>query len=119
MRMLKWLMPFSLALLLMACSSSNSARGEEKDEGPEVKVNLADVPAAVKATLNRESNNASLDEVEKETEDGKTVYEADAKMNGKNYEIKVAADGTLISKKLDEDDEKGEAHEGNEKNDKD
>jgi hypothetical protein len=49
------------------------------------------------------------------------VYEADAKIGNTNYEIKVAEDGTLISKKIDkEEDEKkdGEKKDG-EKKDKD
>jgi hypothetical protein len=43
-------------------------------------------------------------------------------IKGKNYEIKVAADGTLISKKLDEEgnekDKKGEKEEKEEKDEK-
>ena len=39
---------------------------------------------------------------------GKTIYEADAMIDGKNYEILVSEDGKLISKKLDnEENEKG------------
>src|SRR4051794_4954301 len=116
MRKLKWLLPAFAALALMACSSANLARGEdkEKEEGDEVKVKIADVPEAVRKTLAKESDNAKIDEVDKETDEGKTIYEADVKMNNHNYEIKVAADGTLISKKLDEGDEKGEGKEGKE-----
>ena len=43
--------------------------------------------------------------MDKEIKDGKTVYEVDVKIDGKNYEIKVAMDGILISKALDEEDE--------------
>jgi hypothetical protein len=56
--------------------------------------------------------------VDKETDDGKTVYEADVTLNGHNYEIRVAPDGTLISKKLDEEGEKGEKDGKGEKNEK-
>src|SRR5689334_20834133 len=107
MRKLKWLVPV-LALALMACSSMQSARAEEKEkeEAGEVKVKIADVPEAVRKTLAKESDNAKIDEVDKETEHGKTIYEADVKIGGTNYEIKVAEDGKLISKKIDEEDEK-------------
>ena len=84
-------------------------KGDEEDEGDEVKVQLHDCPAPVQATLAKESNNADIKTVDKETKDGKVIYEADAMINGTNYEIKVAEDGTLIKKKVDnEEDEKSE-----------
>jgi hypothetical protein len=83
-------------------------KGEkEEDEKDEVKVPLDQVPAAVKATFARESDGAEVKEVEKETEDGKAAYETKVSIKGKEYEIKVAEDGTLLKKKL-EDDEKDE-----------
>jgi hypothetical protein len=94
---------------------------KEKDEQ---KVSLDQVPAAVKATFAKESDGAEVKEVEKETEDGKAAYETTVSIKGKEYEIKVAEDGTLLKKKLeagetdehktkekDEDDEKEEHHE--------
>jgi hypothetical protein len=94
-----------------------SVRAEDKDkEETEVKMKFDDVPAAVKATIVKEADGTVVASVDKETDDGKTVYEADAKINGTNYEIKVAEDGTLISKKIDkEEDEKKDG----EKKDKD
>lgn len=77
----------------------------EEDEQEEVKVKLSDCPAAVQKTLKREANGASIETVDKETEDGKTLYEVDVKIDGKNYEINVAENGTLISKALDEEED--------------
>jgi hypothetical protein len=95
----------ALGLSTLGCGHMH--HGEEDDEAGETQVKFADLPAAVQATINRESNNASIDTVDKEPHDGHPIYEADAKLGGKNYEIKVAEDGTLVSKKLDmEDDEK-------------
>jgi hypothetical protein len=86
---------------------------------------MAQVPAAVQATLQREAGGAAITTVDKESKDGKTVYEADAPINGKNYEIVVAEDGTLLKKKLDDEskekgEKKGESEEEekNEKNEK-
>ena len=94
-----------------------------KVEGDEVKISFAECPAPVKATLNKESGNAKIDTVDKETDEGKTIYEADVMIDGQNYEIKVAEDGKLISKKMDNEegekkgDKKGEKEE-DEKNEK-
>jgi hypothetical protein len=119
MRTKFWIVALFIAALsiLPSCTAmaakDKEKEGEEKDE---VKVKIDQVPAAVKKTLDKESDNAKIDEVDKETDDGKTIYEADVKMNGHNYEIKVAEDGTLISKKLDEGEgEKGEKDKGKEK----
>ena len=84
---------------------------EEKDddnddkEGEVTEVKLADCPATVQKTLKREANGADIDVVDKETKDGKAIYEVDVQIDGKNYEVMVADDGLLISKALDEEDE--------------
>ena len=81
---------------------------DEEDDGKEseeVEMKLADCPAAVQKTFKREANEADIDVVDKETKDGKVIYEVDVKIDGKNYEIRVAEDGILISKALDEEDE--------------
>ena len=74
-------------------------------EGETVEIKMADCPAAVQKTLKREANGADIEFVDKETKDGKTIYEVDVKIDAKNYEIRVGKDGILISKALDEEDE--------------
>ncbi len=90
----------------------------EKEEGNEVKIKFAEAPAAVQATLTREANGAAIADVDKESDDGKDIYEADAMISGKNYEIKVAADGSLVSKKLDAEEGSEKAGEKDEKGEK-
>src|SRR5690349_7553520 len=100
-----------VALALAGFTTAVRAESKENEkEADEVKVKFDDCPAAVKATLTKEAGGATIATVDKETEDGKTIYEADAKIDGQNYEIKVAEDGKLISKKMDneEHDEKDE-----------
>ncbi len=86
---------------VLSCIAWNANGAEEK----EVELKLADCPAAVQKTLTREAHGAKIKEVEKETEDGETVYEAEVKIDGKEYEIEVAQDGTLLEKVLDEDED--------------
>jgi len=112
------------SLALVGCTNMNGeAKKGEENEGDEVKMAFADVPAPVQATLNRESGNAKIDKVDKETDEGKTIYEADVMVNGKNWELKVTPDGKLISKKEDNEEnekkgEKKEKEEDDEKNEK-
>lgn len=75
----------------------------------EEEVTLDQVPAAVKATIVRESVGGKITEIERETENGKTIYEVEFLLNGKEIEIKVAPDGTLLGREVegegdDEDD---------------
>ncbi len=86
---------------------------EKKTEKAETKITADQVPAAVKATMEKEAGGAPLSEFEKETDEGKTVYEADATSGGQTYEIAVAEDGTLLKKKLEKPEaaEKDEARE--------
>ncbi len=71
------------------------------DEGKEQKIQFSQAPEAVQKTLTREAEGNAIQTVDKEMKHDKTIYEADVKIDGKNYEIKVAEDGTLLVKKLD------------------
>jgi hypothetical protein len=64
----------------------------------EVPVTIDQVPAAVRATLTRESTGGKITEVEKEIRDGKNVYSADITLNGEEWDLTVAEDGSVISK---------------------
>jgi uncharacterized membrane protein YkoI len=50
---------------------------------------------------NGRSAGGKVTEVEKEAKNGKTVYGADMKINGAEWDITVAEDGTVISKEKD------------------
>ena len=87
------------ALFVVGCAMLQSKEAEDEKE---VKVKFDQLPAPVKQTFQKESNNAAIAQVDQEqAKDGKAVYEADVTLDGKNWEIKVDQDGKLISKKLD------------------
>lgn len=106
---------WSAALLVGLGLSGGVAHAEDKAGGKEeaeVKVAIDQVPAPVKATLEREASGQKIETVDKEGDGAKAVYEADVKIDNKNYEIRVAEDGTLISKALDTEDEGGKKGDG-------
>ena len=98
----------SRAVTLIEKSLEVEEPQDAKEEEHEVRIKLSDCPAAVQTTFKREVHGAGIDAVEKETEEGKTVYEVEIKIEGKDYEIEVAEDGTLISKTLTEADDEEE-----------
>jgi uncharacterized membrane protein YkoI len=77
--------------------------GDDDDDEDEEEVSIDQVPAVVKATILKEAQGGTIEEIERETEDGKTIYEAEVVINGQEVEIEVAADGTLLSKEVDDD----------------
>ena len=71
----------------------------------EVKVEFTDCPVSVQKAIQEESVGATLNEIIKVTEDGKSSYRADVTFEARDYVIIVAEDGTLLGKMLDDDDE--------------
>jgi hypothetical protein len=78
--------------------------------GKEQKVKLEDCPAAVQKTIKDNANGDKIVEIEKEvTKDGTVLYEAEVKTgNGKEREIVVGADGTLVKIEEEDDDDEDE-----------
>jgi uncharacterized membrane protein YkoI len=91
---------------------------EDENEESEQQVSIDQVPPAVKATILKEAEGGTIKEIESETENGQTIYDADVVIDGKEFEIKVAADGTLLGKEAeDADDENDDDDDSDEKDD--
>lgn len=84
--------------------TEEEADDDEDDEG-EKAVTLDQVPAAVKATILKEAGSNKVLEIVEETQGGRTVYEAEWKSGGKEVEVKVAADGTLLETQVEDEDD--------------
>ena len=69
---------------------------QEREEN-EVKVTMDQVPPAARDALNREAAGGTITKVEREEENGRTVYEAHVKSNGKTREIAVDANGNPVA----------------------
>ena len=87
---------FGLVLAAPGCTGSKE----------EIGLKFADCPAVVQKTITDHAGGVQFPEVEKETKkDGRVVYEAKGKKaDGKEIEIKVAADGRLVEFKDKEGD---------------
>jgi len=75
--------------------------------GKEEKVKLEDCPAAVQKTIKDNANGGKIVEIEKETtKNGTVLYEAEVKTaDGKEIDIVVGADGTLIKIESEDDED--------------
>ena len=81
---------------------------EQKDENKQ-KVAMTELPAAVQKTIQDNVGGGTITQTAKETEGGRTYYDAEVqKSGGEKVEIKVAEDGSLIGvgkEKEEEDDD--------------
>jgi len=82
------------ALVLGACSDISG--DERRGEGAGEKVSIDQLPAAVKATVEREAAGGQLIDISKDTKRGQTSYEVKIAKDGKESEIRIASDGTKV-----------------------
>jgi len=73
-------------------------------------ISLANVPAAVGATIERELGGVRPEQVEQVTEEGIVHYKVEAKVPGADIELEVGEDGRLLDKEVDQDDDDGWAY---------
>ena len=96
-----------LALCIGAVATKQALDGETK-------VPIEEIPPAVKATIFAEAKGGTIEEIEMETEDGKTIYEAEVIIDGQEIEIEVAPDGTLLGKEIEDNEDDGDEDEDEE-----
>ncbi|HIA65926.1 TPA: hypothetical protein EYN98_07660 [Candidatus Poribacteria bacterium] len=66
-------------------------------------VSLTEIPAVVRDTIVREIGQALIDNIDLDKDDDEIVYKVDAEGDGIDIELKVAGDGTLQKKKVEEE----------------
>jgi len=87
------LLIISSSILLSACF----------DDSHDEDIPLTAVPANVINIVQTTLPGISLTDAEKEIKNDRIIYELEGKLiNGKEYEIKIAADGTIIKIKLED-----------------
>jgi hypothetical protein len=92
------------ALLVLPLAGWSAEKG-----GTHLKID--ELPAVVKATIEKESAGAKVEEIEKETEGGKTFYEAEIVKNGHRSYIHVSPDGKVLKRETAAQERKAEGAE--------
>ncbi len=65
--------------------------------GAEKKVKMQDLPPAVQAAVKEQTKTSTLVGLTREVEDGKTMYEAETKVNGHGRDISFDSTGAVVS----------------------
>jgi uncharacterized membrane protein YkoI len=86
----------ALTVLVMACATRPYAVTQAEEKTTPHAVDLSKYPPAVRATIEAESKNATLKGVSKETENGKTEYEAETIVDGKSRDLLIDATGKVV-----------------------
>lgn len=68
-------------------------------------VAIYQVPPAVKATIDEQTQGGSVSGIEKRTRNGKTFYSASVLLNGQERKLVIAQDGKLIADGADDDED--------------
>jgi uncharacterized membrane protein YkoI len=84
-------------LIVGLCGCKCLCNKGEKKEAPAQAVTLADVPAPARATIEKLTAGGKIAKIEKAEEAGKTVYDVEATVQGKDVEYDVAADGKVLT----------------------
>lgn len=103
--MLKRIMIAVIAALVLGGLAASVVVWAEDEQEREVK--LEDLPEAVKEAILEEAGENEILEIEEVQSDGRLYYEADWLEDGKEVEIQVGIDGSLIDRET-EDGEDGD-----------
>jgi uncharacterized membrane protein YkoI len=105
----RWLLLLLVVVAsVLAVGAAVWCAGAKQDE----KVTLDQVPAAVKVTIVKAAEGGKIEAIERETKDARTVYEAELAIDGKTFGVRVAPDGKLLSRAVDDEGEGDKAEEG-------
>ena len=80
---------FLFSLSLAFCATALAQNSEKK-------IKMTDLPEAVRKTVQEQSKGATLRGLAKEVEDGKTFYEAELKVNGRNRDVLIDPTGAVV-----------------------
>ncbi len=96
----------SLAVLSYGAVSSPVIAAEKGE-----KLTMDQLPAPVKATLEKEAKGGTIGQVVKENEKGRTFYEATITKDGKDRYVHVGSDGKVLKRESAKKEMKTEAKE--------
>jgi hypothetical protein len=93
----------AFAVMFGALASPTMAGGGDK-------ISMDQVPAPVKATIQKEAKGADVADVTKESKNGKMYYEAQIKQKGLDRYVQVAPDGKVMKRLSSKEEAKEETN---------
>jgi uncharacterized membrane protein YkoI len=87
-----------VVVLVVGLAGCNCLGGRgAKKETPAQAVALSDVPAPARATIEKLTAGGTIKKIDKAQENGRTIYDVEATVQGKDVEYDVAANGAVLT----------------------
>lgn len=86
-----------VVMVAMGVSATPTLAEASPANNGEKQVLLKDVPAPVRATIEKATAGSAVRRIVVEKEDGRDIYSVEASKSGKTKEYTIAADGTLLA----------------------
>jgi uncharacterized membrane protein YkoI len=83
-----------VALLIVGIAG---CAAKEKKEAPTEKVSLSQIPSPARAVIEKLTAGGQIKSIDKETQDGKAIYDVEAKIGDKDVEYDIAEDGAILT----------------------
>jgi len=99
--------------------SGRHDEGDDDNEDEDKGVSINDVPRAVRTTILEHAKGGKINEVERENENGKVIYEAEVIIDGKEVDLKVAPNGKLLGKEVEDEEDEGDENDDDDEDDDD
>ncbi len=99
-RMFQILVAGVLLVGITSCSSlqpGEKAEGAKEGEAPAQPVSLSEVPAPARTVIEKVTAGGKIRQLEKAEEGGRTVYDVEATVGGREVEYDIATDGTILT----------------------
>jgi uncharacterized membrane protein YkoI len=88
---------YRLFIALILAAGLTTLTSAKEDEKTEPTLTVKDLPAAVRATVEKLTTGGQVTKIDKEDENGKVVYDIEATVKGKDMEFDIAADGKVLT----------------------
>jgi uncharacterized membrane protein YkoI len=88
-----------IAVLIVGISGCAGILGHgAKKEAPGQLVSLSEIPSPARTVIERLTAGGEIKKIEKEEQDGKAIYDVEAKVKDKDVEYDVASDGKVLTR---------------------
>jgi uncharacterized membrane protein YkoI len=100
MKYSKWIVAISLAApIATAPAFADEGKDEGKMEAQPQDIKMADLPSAVRTTVQKEAKDKTIGSIKKQMENGKTVYSVEiSAADGKKQELKISDAGKVLDR---------------------
>jgi uncharacterized membrane protein YkoI len=88
---------YRIFIALMLATGLTTLASAKEDEKDEPTLTVKDLPAAVRATVEKLTTGGKVTKIDKADENGKVVYDIEATVKDKDVEFDIAADGKVLT----------------------